>query len=114
MQNDSAMISDRQSFAQKLTAAIVQELHPEKVILFGSVAKGEERESSDIDLFIVQETKEPYPQRLKPIFRLAQSLGYPYSLEPIIYTPAEFQRAMKDGSALVAEILHNGKTLYEH
>lgn len=107
------MFSPKQVFARKLTELIVKELHPEKVILFGSVALGEETEGSDIDLFIIQDTRESYPKRMRPVYRLARNLGYPYSLEPIVYTPLEFQKALNSGSAFLAEILAKGKILYE-
>lgn len=42
------------------TAALVKKLkplHPEKIILFGSYAKGGTRANSDIDLLIIKRTK---------------------------------------------------------
>ena len=38
---------------ERIVRAIVEEAHPRRVILFGSVARGEARDSSDIDLLVV-------------------------------------------------------------
>lgn len=50
---------------------IVQELAPEKIILFGSHARGEAREDSDVDLLVVAETDLP----LRPVSRRPSSSG---------------------------------------
>jgi len=37
---------------------IVREIQPEKVILFGSYARGDFHKDSDLDLFIIKDSKE--------------------------------------------------------
>ena len=39
---------------EQMVQAIVDEVDPEQVILFGSRARGEEREDSDVDLVVVE------------------------------------------------------------
>ena len=38
----------------RMVQAIVDEVHPERIILFGSRARGDERENSDIDLIVLE------------------------------------------------------------
>ena len=43
---------------KKMVDAIVQEVEPEQIYLFGSQARGEAREDSDVDLMVVE--REPF------------------------------------------------------
>jgi len=42
-----------ETLLKSMTDTIVDEVHPEEIILFGSYAKGTEREGSDVDLLVV-------------------------------------------------------------
>jgi uncharacterized protein len=57
-----------------LTQATIQQIsdrfQPEKIILFGSYARGEAHPHSDLDLLIVVETFPPRGQRSAPILRM--------------------------------------------
>lgn len=98
--------------AKDVSDRIVEKIHPEKVILFGSVAKEEETEFSDIDLFIVAKTDKPYPARMSPIHDILHEMKYPWTVESIIYTPDEFKKAQEKGSLFIHEVLTSGKVLY--
>ncbi|MDP2951598.1 MAG: nucleotidyltransferase domain-containing protein [bacterium] len=93
---------------------------PEKIILYGSRARGDNREDSDIDLLIVKKTNNPYFERRKG----ASDLLYKreYFLDPdkfirgldfMIFTPKEIEKALKMGDFFFKEILSQGKTIYE-
>src|SRR3989338_4420533 len=47
-----------QKTIQKITRKIVKGFHPQKIILFGSRGWGKPRADSDIDFFIVKESKQ--------------------------------------------------------
>ncbi len=40
---------------------------PEKIILFGSLARGEDHDWSDIDLIVVKDTEASYGERIKAL-----------------------------------------------
>ncbi|MBC7218218.1 MAG: nucleotidyltransferase domain-containing protein, partial [Candidatus Caldatribacterium sp.] len=42
----------------RIIGELVQQYHPERIILFGSLSRGEETEESDIDLLIIKRTGE--------------------------------------------------------
>lgn len=104
--------SELARIAMEVTERIVKRIHPEKVILFGSAARGEANEQSDLDLFIVAQTDKPYPARMSPVHRVIDEMRCPCSVESIIYTPKEFKRAQDKGSLFVHEVLTTGKILY--
>ena len=74
---------------QRFLTILVDKLHPERIILFGSLANGQIHEWSDLDLVVVAETELPFLERLEQIFlRLEPHVG----LDVLVYTPEEVQR----------------------
>lgn len=97
------------------TAKLVEKLkplHPEKIILYGSFAKGKQRKESDIDLLIIAKTTK------KPTERIAQALRLVWGniphVEPQVLTPKEFYQAIAENRFFIThEILRYGKIIYE-
>ena len=84
---------------------------PEKIILYGSAARGQLTEDSDIDILIIKRTNKDMFDRIGEVLDLLKDIPLP--IEPIVLTPEEF-RKMIDEDRLYAEvILKEGKTLYE-
>jgi len=75
-----------------------------KVYLYGSFARGDFNEGSDIDLIIVGEFDGKMPQRIKKILDLTS-----LPVEPLVYTEPEFEE-MKEGIFL-KQALAAGKEL---
>jgi predicted nucleotidyltransferase len=80
-----------------------------KVIVFGSVARGESYPWSDLDLIIVAETDRPFLERFKDFAGLYDVWS---SLDLLIYTPAEFDRMVADENPLVMQALREGVLLH--
>jgi predicted nucleotidyltransferase len=74
-------------FIEKLDA----EIGVDQVLLFGSTAKGERHESSDVDLIVVSEAFEGMPQ-LKRLGFLQHRWRYREDLEAFAYTSSEFKK----------------------
>jgi predicted nucleotidyltransferase len=93
---------------------IVTELKPEKIILFGSYAYGNPTPDSDVDLFVIMETKAKRAERYVTVSRLLRPRQFPVDI--IVKTPTEVEEAMiggKDNSFFIREIVKNGKVLYD-
>jgi predicted nucleotidyltransferase len=90
---------------------IKQQYRAEKVILFGSYAKGNATEDSDVDLLVVAPTKERFFERMASVRRLIRDLraGLPVSL--IVLTPVELEKRRQAGDPFVREILETGVSL---
>jgi predicted nucleotidyltransferase len=92
---------------QVLTA----EYHPEKVILFGSMANAEVDEWSDLDLVIVKETSKPFLQRLREVALLCRAQ---VSVDFLVYTPPEFAQMIADRNPFILEeVIRKGRVLYK-
>lgn len=84
--------------------------NPEKVILFGTLAKGWVHEWSDIDLVVVEQTQLPFFQRLRKVRKL---LKPKVGMDIMVYTPEEFRRLCAERPFFKEEIIEKGKIVYE-
>ena len=86
---DKSIVRDEE-LLQTIITRITAALDPQKIILFGSWARGERGPHSDIDLLIIQESSLPRPQRYAPVRRLFWGMELPMDI--LVYTPEEFAR----------------------
>ncbi len=77
-----------------------EELPVKEVYLYGSFAKGEIHEGSDIDLLIVGDFTERLFDRIGKILDLTD-----LPVEPLVYTNKEFEDLRKSESPFIAEVL---------
>lgn len=77
-----------------------------EVYLYGSFAKGEIHEGSDIDLIIVGDFKEPFFERIGKILDLTE-----LPVEPLVYTVEEFNHLRNSGNPFITEVLKTAKRL---
>ncbi len=92
-----------------LVKRIVAHYRPRKIILFGSAARGDYVDTSDVDLIVVAESDKTFTQRL------AESAGIipdPH-VDLLIYTPQEFEQMLAEGRRFLTRALAEGKVLYE-
>jgi predicted nucleotidyltransferase len=80
----------------------------ERVLLYGSVARGEATEDSDVDLLVIAPTKEPFYDRMATVRRIVRHLRAGLVLSPIVLTPQEVQTRLERGDQFVQEILQEG------
>lgn len=94
----------------RIIEVIKTEYHPEKIILFGSLADGAVHEWSDIDLLIVKQTSKRPIDRIMELFRLIRPTT---GVDLFIYTPEEYDTLLKEKYSFLLSILKTGKTMYE-
>jgi len=90
------------SFVEEL----VSHIHIKKVYLFGSVARNDFNEGSDIDLAIIGDFSERFLDRADKILEMTE-----LPIEPLCYTEQEFEEMKRMGNPFVKEIL-KGKILF--
>ena len=81
------------------------------VILYGSYARGDYREDSDIDVLIVLDDMYDLPMRDR-IYRLLQVID-DYYIEPHPYTPNEFLELVRSCRLTAYDALTQGMVLYK-
>lgn len=90
---------------------IVNGYDPEKIILFGSYALGNQNLNSDVDLFVVKESDLPRPQRAVFLRKMLAGSGIPIDL--VVYTPLEVEKSKDNTYSFVHEVIKTGKVVYE-
>ena len=89
---------------------IVEVAQPEKIILFGSAARGDMNRHSDVDLLIIKECANPL-ELMGQIYQNLHRVGA--AIDAIVVTPQAVER-YKDSHALVIKpALREGRTVYE-
>jgi len=95
----------------EMAARIAAVARPEKVVLFGSHARGDAGVDSDVDFMVIQETDLPRPKRSVPLYAIVRD--YPYSKDIVVYTPEEVNAYHNLPNSFVMTALREGKVLYE-
>ena len=93
-------------------ARIVQGFHPNKIVLFGSYARGGATENSDIDLLIV--FSEPVNKRLRAIETRRNLADMPIGKDIIVTSTEEIKKRGNLIGTILRPALREGKTLYEN
>ncbi|WP_130472208.1 nucleotidyltransferase domain-containing protein [Candidatus Magnetaquicoccus inordinatus] len=98
-----------------MSARIAETFHPERIILFGSHARGEAQADSDIDLLIItRETYGPHNSRRKAMARVWRLLAdIPVAKDIVLFSDAEVEQWRTAKNHLIARALHEGRVLYE-
>jgi len=96
---------------EKYKKEVVKRLNPSKIILFGSFARGDVNEGSDVDLVVIADWKEGFLDRIKLLLDI-NSFNLP--LEPIGYTEEEFKHLIENENPFVLTVIEEGKVIYEH
>ena len=101
---------------------IVKDLNPyqpEKVILYGSYARGNPKKESDIDLLVIKKTNKDYFASIKEVCQLLRpkkyygTNKYIKGLDPIVYTPSQIRKRLAMGDFFIKDILSQGRAIYE-
>jgi uncharacterized protein len=91
---------------------IVRTVRPRQVILFGSHARGQATEASDLDLFVVQDGGVPNRQVRREIERLLW--GRLFGVDLIVREPEDVARNLADRNPFYTHhIFGEGQVLYE-
>ena len=100
---------------QQMARVIVHEVEPERIILFGSHARGEARPGSDVDLLVIEQ--EPFGKlrsRRREAALLWRALArFPVPKDILVYSRQEAAEWNDSPSHIVAQALREGRVLYE-
>ena len=101
--------------AKKLTRIIEQvvaAVGPERIVLFGSAARGTMKECSDIDLLVVKSGAEENRLRwMQDIYKKLHHVGY--SVDVLVHSQDEVDYCSRFDVSLLASACSEGKVLYE-
>ena len=104
----------QQEILQEIVQRLVKTVQPEQIILFGSQARDEAREDSDVDLLVIEsEPFGPQRSRLEEIGRLESAIGrLSLSTDLLVYSRDEIERWRDSPRHVIGRALREGKVLY--
>ena len=95
---------------RRFARAIVEQFHPDRIILFGSYAWGVPTPDSDVDLLVIMPTRNQVEQAVR-IDEAIEDRGFPLDL--IVRTPKTLESRLRWGDCFLQDIVAQGKILYE-
>ena len=102
---------------KRIVEVIVKEIDPDKIILFGSRARGDYKEHSDYDILVLKRGIKPEERKVltnKVIDALFTSGVYSYaSVDIIIISPEMFQKLNSRWDLVFHYAYKEGKVVYE-
>jgi predicted nucleotidyltransferase len=90
---------------------IAARFDPDKIILFGSQARGQGGPDSDADLLVVMAVKGSKRQQAVQMDLALQ--GVPIPIDLVVVTPEEVRKYAETAGTLIREAVREGKVLYE-
>lgn len=95
---------------QPALQALIEAAHPERIILFGSHARGDAREDSDLDFLVIEAQVEDRAKEMVRLRRALRPLRIP--VDVLVYSTADVARwGDQPGSALYWA-LREGRVVY--
>jgi predicted nucleotidyltransferase len=99
-----------QEAIDQVVEQIVEKFKPQKIILFGSYARGEPRPESDVDLLVIMDTP---LKEVEQAIQICQQIEYRFGLDLIVHTPKYLAERVKMGDWFLRDVLKEGKVIYE-
>jgi uncharacterized protein len=99
------------SFIDDLVRRIRSVLEPDRVVLFGSYARGDATEDSDLDLLVIAPSVEPRWRRVVPLYQALAGIGA--AKDVLWWTPEEIEAWRHLPTHVIGRALKEGKVIYE-
>lgn len=100
-----------QDSIREMVRRIVSQFNPDKIILFGSHARGTAGADSDVDLLVVMSPHGSKRERAIEMYGLLAGMGVPKDV--IVVTPEEFEAYRDAPGTVIRTACREGKVLYE-
>jgi predicted nucleotidyltransferase len=95
---------------QEIVRRIVRVASPDKIIVFGSAARGEMGPNSDVDILVVKRGEFHQGHLTGEIYM--SLIGVGQAVDVIVATPEEVERARRCPGLVVSSILGEGRVVY--
>jgi predicted nucleotidyltransferase len=96
---------------EKATALLREAARPSRVVLFGSYARGDADERSDVDILVIERDVEDRVAEMVRLCRVLSPLRIPVDL--LVVSEASFQQWMDTPGSVYFEAATSGRELYD-
>ena len=95
---------------ESIVIQIIEKYEPQKIILFGSAARGESGSDSDADFLIIKKDTPFYgAYRIRELSRI---VNRNIPVDFLVYRPEEFEKRVEMGDPFLKAIIKEGRVLY--
>ena len=105
------MTLSREAKIDEMVRRITERFTPERIILFGSRARGDAREDSDVDLLVLFADVENPRERAAELYATLIGCGLPKDI--VVSTTGRFERYKNVVNTVYWPACHEGRVLYE-
>jgi predicted nucleotidyltransferase len=102
-----------ESYLADITIALRHAFAPQQIILFGSLARGDQNRASDLDVVVIADTPLPLTERIGRALEACYRASRRLPVEALVYTPAEWRAMQRAGNSFVREVCKQGRVLYD-
>ena len=96
---------------EDIVQRLVEAAHPQKIVLFGSYARGTQTADSDVDLLVLEQSVD---SKYREVLRLRKALrGILHPIDVVVVSTDEFAEKSKIASTLCYWADREGKVLYD-
>ena len=103
MQPDTRLLAD-------LVRRIVEIAHPQRIILFGSAARGEMGPNSDLDVLVVVPDGRHRRKTAQSIYR--NMIGFGFAKDIVVATQSDIEQHGSNPFLIFKQAIEEGKELY--
>lgn len=96
---------------RELVRCIVEVAKPERIILFGSAARGQMGPDSDLDVIVVKSAIEHRRRLAQDIYMKLPELGI--GVDVIVLTPEDIEAQRTSVGSIVGPALEEGRVIYD-
>lgn len=111
MARPAAPAPDPEAAVAEMVRRIVERFDPDKIVLFGSRARGDAGPESDVDLLVVMPVEGSRRAKAAEIRLTLCGLGVP--IDVIVVEPGDVERARATLGGVTRAALREGKVLHE-
>ena len=101
---NDALLRDARDVARQIRGAF----EVEKILLFGSGARAEARQSSDIDIIVIGRSALSFKRRQQAVYA---AVDPPRDTDILWYTPEELDAMLSSGNSFIRHVLANARAL---
>ena len=101
-----------QNLIERVRERIVEAFDPEAIYLFGSAARGEQREGSDLDLLVVMDLPEGVTPRSQSSTIRSLFIGWRVPMDIVVQAPETFRTTLGKPGHLARTAHRQGKRLH--
>ena len=102
--------NDQVKLLKEIVRRIVEVAAPDRIIMFGSRARGDARSDSDVDLLVV---KSDVPSRREIADKIyVKLIGIPVPIDVLVVTPEDISRYAEGVGTIIPSVLKEGIEIY--